>query len=350
MRLVVLTIAVLVLAGSASRAEARPASPSTSLTIVALNAQVGRAVFHLQCDPSGGDMPNPTKACAALAEQPDLITNPKPFVCRGGPQSQWLIKISGRFNEQLPNLSFSTCWTFQTPLIARFGLTWKILRKHLVPRRRQSLRAGRTARFPPGALRATDLVSCDILGHHLAVGVPVEAGGSATMSYGGTHPIVVLTVTHNRDGSVTARCYRWKPKVLPPAPSRTPLPDGVALSLSSVGIEPREASAVTRATLRVTGKDAVHIAFGKFGVLAHSYTSGWLRMGRVSVHLVRIVRTSSVGPLGLFPDQLVWMVVIRDVSFPIIGPPGRPGPQSYVGWLAMFVRTDLPRWIVATSF
>jgi len=37
-------------------------------------------------------------------------------------------------------------------------------------------------------------------------------------------------------------------------------------------------------------------------------------------------------------------------TLPILGPPGRPGPPSYIGMLAVFVRTDVPSYIVATSF
>ncbi|PYO45209.1 MAG: hypothetical protein DMD33_00250 [Gemmatimonadetes bacterium] len=70
----------------------------------------------------------------------------------------------------------------------------------------------------------------------------------------------------------------------------------------------------------------------------------------MTVHLVRVVSSNTVGKLGLFPDQLAWLVVIRDVTIPILGPPGRPGPRSYTGMLAVFVRTDTPRYILAASF
>ena len=158
MRLGTFTIVALALCATANQASGGSTTPSTSLTIVALNEHVGRAVFHLRCDPAGGDMPSPAKACAALAQQPELVTNPKPFVCRGGPQSHWLVTIRGRLNEQRPDLSFSTCWTPQVPTIGQFGLTGEVLRKHLVPRRQKSVPAGKAHRYPPGALRATDLV------------------------------------------------------------------------------------------------------------------------------------------------------------------------------------------------
>ena len=235
------------------------------------------------------------------------------------------------------------------PTIGQFGLTGDVLRKHLVQPRQKSAPAGKAHRYPPGVLRATDLVTCNILGYHLSVGVPIEAGRSASVSYGGTHPIVVLTVTHNRDGSVTATCLRWKRANLPPAPARSVLPEDVAMSLTSSGIEIRDASEVKRGSSYLTSRHAVAIARRNFGGMARPY-SGWHRVGRVTVHLVRVVSSNTVGKLGLFPDQLAWLVVIRDVTLPILGPPGRPRPPSYIGMLAVFVRTDTPRYIVATSF
>ncbi len=332
------------------RGEDRSTTPNTSLTIVALNVWVGRAVFHLRCGPTGGDVPDSTKACGALDQQPELVTSPEPFVCRGGPTSHWVVRISGWLNGQTIRQSFETCWTPQMPTIGQFGLTGEVLRKHLVPRRQKSAPAGKAHRYPPGVLRATDLVTCSILGHHLSVGVPIEAGQSASVSYGGTHPIVVLTVTHNRDGSVTATCHRWERAKLPPAPARSVLPEDVAMSLTSSGIEVRDASEVKRGSSYITSRRAVAIARRNFGGMARPYSSGWHRVGRVTVHLVRVVSSNTVGKLGLFPDQLAWLVVIPDVTLPILGPPGRPGPPSYIGMLAVFARTDVPSYIVATSF
>ena len=84
--------------------------------------------------------------------------------------------------------------------------------------------------------------------------------------------------------------------------------------------------------------------------MARPYPSGWVRVDRVTVHLVRVLRSNTIGPLGLFPDQVEWVAVIRDVTVPLLGAPGRPGPQSYLATLGVFVRTDMPRYIVATTF
>ena len=210
MRLVIVTIASLALASTASGAGGRSTTPTASITIGALNGSVGRAVFHLGCEPTGGDVPDPAQACTVLDQEPDLITSPKPFVCRGGPQSHWTVRISGWLNGEAVRQEFDTCWTPQMPTIARFGLTWKVLRAHLVPRRHGTVRAGTTRRFPPGVLREVDLVQCAIFGMRLEVAVPIEAWGRASLISGRGRHSATLTVAHNRDGSVTASCRRGR--------------------------------------------------------------------------------------------------------------------------------------------
>jgi hypothetical protein len=200
-----LAAAMFVLAGGDAAQGGWRAGSSTSgtkLTMVALNANVGRAVFHLGCVPPDGDIPDPSRACAALDLQPQLVTSPQPFVCRGGPTSHWDVTISGWLNGQPIDENFTTCWVFQMPTIREFGLTWEDLRKHLVPRRHKTIRPGTRVRFRPGVLRPADLVSCTIRGHRLKLGVPVYWGRHSLISGG------VLTVAHNRDGSVTASCHR----------------------------------------------------------------------------------------------------------------------------------------------
>ncbi len=349
MRLVAVAIGVLALSTSIGQAGVRGETPSTRLTIVALDSWVGRAVFHLSCEPVGGDLPDATKACAALDQKPELITDPEPFTCRGGPGSWWLVRVTGSLHGEAISRTFATCWTLQAPTLAQLGLTWDVLRSHLVPRRHKRVPAATKRRFAPGVLRETDLVTCDIRGYHLKVGVPEEAGRPVSVS-AGTHPVVTLTVAYNRDGSVTASCLRGKRAKLPPAPARSVLPEDVAMSLTSSGIEVRDASEVKRGSSYITSRRAVAIARRNFGGMARPYSSGWHRVGRVTVHLVRVVSSNTVGKLGLFPDQLAWLVVIRDVTIPILGPPGRPGPRSYTGMLAVFVRTDTPRYILAASF
>jgi hypothetical protein len=209
MRLSALVIAALTLSTAAGHADGGQSTPSTSVRIVALNASVGRAVFHLDCAPTGGDLPDPSTACAALDQRPELVTRPEPAICRGGPGSHWAVRISGWLHGQAIRQAFETCWSLRMPMIEQFGLTWAVLRSHLLPRRHKRVPAGTTRRFAPGVLRAIDLVTCDIRGHRLKVGVPVVVG-RASVSYGGTYPVAVLTVAYNRDGSVTASCRRGK--------------------------------------------------------------------------------------------------------------------------------------------
>ena len=209
MRLVAVAISALALTTGIGQAGVRGGTPNTRLTIVALDSYVGRAVFHLSCEPAGGDLPDVTTACGALDQKPELMTNPEPFTCRGGPGSWWLVKVSGLLQGEAISRTFSTCWTLQAPTLAQLGLTWDVLRSHLVPRRHKRAPAGTKHRFAPGVLRETDLVTCDIRGHHLKVGVPEEAGRPVSVS-AGTHPVVTLTVAYNRDGSVTASCRGGK--------------------------------------------------------------------------------------------------------------------------------------------
>jgi hypothetical protein len=188
MRFVIVAIASLALASVASGTGGTNTAPTTTISIVALNGSVGRAVFHFRCGPIGGDMPDPAQACTVLDQEPELITSPQPFVCRGGPQSHWTVRISGSLNGQAVRQEFDTCWTTQMPTIARFGLTWNVLQAHLVPRRHGTVRAGTTRRFGPGVLREVDLVRCTIFGMRLEVAVPIETWGRASLISGRGRP------------------------------------------------------------------------------------------------------------------------------------------------------------------
>ena len=88
------------------------------------------------------------------------------------------------------------------------GIGWQSLRAHLLPRRREAVMPGVRRTFPGARLRPADLVTCDILGHELEDGVPIDFGTSSE-GYGGKNVTsVTLSVTHNRDDSVTASCHR----------------------------------------------------------------------------------------------------------------------------------------------
>lgn len=192
--------------GSRSGAARGSAAPGTHLTILAVNPNVGRAVFHLACGPAGGDLPSPTRACDALHETPSLVTNPKPFICHGGPNSWWDITISGRLRGRVFRSHTATCWTPQMAMIGRLGIN-RSLTAHLVPRRSQELIGGEQRTIPAGVLRPGDLVVCRAHGRRLQDGVPIEVGAHSQTGYSGVDVTsVTLTVTRHRDGSVTASC------------------------------------------------------------------------------------------------------------------------------------------------
>jgi len=202
-RLLVGLLVAVTLVGCGSRS----VKPSTDLTFLAVNPSVGRAAFHLTCAPPGGDLGNPARACAAVAAHPRLVTSPKPFTCMGGTFSWWDVTITGRLHGREVHTHASTCWTPQMAMIGRLGIGWESLRAHLLPRRREAVLPSIPKTFPSGALRPGDLVTCTILGHKLEDGVPIEHLTSSN-GYGGTGVTsVTLSVTYNRDGSVTASCH-----------------------------------------------------------------------------------------------------------------------------------------------
>ena len=209
----VVAVAVLALVGVGVAAPSntialhRTAAATTDLTFQAINTSVGRARFHISCGPVGGDLPDPARACAALAANPKLITNPKPFTCVGGTFSWWVVTITGQLNGKSIRRVFSTCWTPQMATLGRLGMTWDVLQAHLLPRRHEVVIAGTKRLFPSGALSPSDLVTCNIRGHHLEIGVPSITGRPISTGFNGENVVGVnLEVTRHGDGSVTAAC------------------------------------------------------------------------------------------------------------------------------------------------
>jgi hypothetical protein len=155
-----------------------------ALTILAVNPNVGRAVFHVSC-------PGPARGCAAVAADPALVTAPKPFVCWAG---MWTLTVSGRLNGRRFARRVETCWTPQMQLLGKLGIA-RQLQSHLEPRRVGRVLPGVAQTFV--SLRPGDLVEC----RGLSLGVPV-ATGAPTVASGG----LTLTVARRRDGSVSASC------------------------------------------------------------------------------------------------------------------------------------------------
>jgi hypothetical protein len=119
-------VAVVALAGCGDDA------PSTSLRLVATNASVGRATFTIECDPAGGDVPQPAAVCARLAGNPQALHHPEPFICFGGTFSWWALEITGRYRGKPVEVRTSTCWTPQMPLIRLLGIGAE-LERHVEP-------------------------------------------------------------------------------------------------------------------------------------------------------------------------------------------------------------------------
>lgn len=184
----------------------RSHAPATQLTIRAANSDIGRSEFHLGCEPAGGDLPDPARACAALSATPSLVTSPKRFICGG---ESWEVTIDGRLNGKAIHRSFSTCWTPQNATLEAFGMTSSsdVLKKHLLPQHHEEVLPETKRVFPPGVLEPADLVTCDIRGHHLESGVPTYTGSTST-GYSGANTLgVILAINRHRDGSVEASCH-----------------------------------------------------------------------------------------------------------------------------------------------
>lgn len=179
-------------------------SSATHLTLLAVNPQVGRAVFHLSCRPAGGDVPAPARACAALARSPGIVESPKPFVCHG--PGWWDVAISGRLDGTPLRRHVSTCWTQQMRLIGALGIARSLV-AHLQPRRKTTLLSGEAHTFPSGRLRPGDEVVCRGHGRTIKGGVPIAFGAEAEAGYDGVgvKPLE-LKITRHRDGSVSASC------------------------------------------------------------------------------------------------------------------------------------------------
>lgn len=197
MKRVLLGMCVLALAGCGSSMKLA----GTKLTLTAVNPNVGQAVFHLDCGPTGGDISDPAAACAALGRDPTLVTSPKPFNCIGGTTSWFDMTISGRLAGKPVREKLATCWTPQMATLKKLGLAHSLMR-HIRERRHGNVLPGVPHDFPPGTLRPGDALDCGIL-HRLELGIPDTFGSIGSV---GTANLT-LSATRHRDGSVTASCH-----------------------------------------------------------------------------------------------------------------------------------------------
>jgi hypothetical protein len=135
-----------------------------------------------------------------------------------------------------------------------------------------------------------------------------------------------------------------------PSPTRVPADVRTALAELSVGVaSPVD---IDPSLLSVRYKTALRIAQKHVGRMVRPYRSGWSRVHRIAIHLVRIVPPIplpdhhgfvSLAPLRI--GDLAWLIVMRDATIPVLGPPG----GTYVAPIAVFVRTDEPAFVVAMS-
>lgn len=193
------------------RGQGAVAPVPANLTVLAVGneglvGQIGqRALFHLRCDPAGGNVADPSKACAAIAAQQSLVTDPKP-VFNGGSDS-WYFTITGSLDGKPVHVGVGGDWMAQMPLINKLGLAGP----HGRPLRLEPLRHGfvglnQTRTFAPEVLRPGDLVTCRVprnyQGVQLATSVPVHQGFER--SFGATPG--VMGVRLRPDGAVIASC------------------------------------------------------------------------------------------------------------------------------------------------
>jgi hypothetical protein len=200
----------------------------------------GRALFRLRCDPASGNVADPAKACAAIAAQPSLVTNPKPYlpgdpaterpgfatpVPVGGPLMQvchWhpaklcpangpdYFKITGSVNGKPVYFAGGGIFATDVALVAKLGLARRSGKPvvRLQPRRHGFVAMSHTHTFAPGVLRPGDLVTCranhTYQGPPLARSVPVHRGnapeGSSAMSG-------LMAIRIRADGAVLASCF-----------------------------------------------------------------------------------------------------------------------------------------------
>ncbi len=137
-----------------------------------------------------------------------------------------------------------------------------------------------------------------------------------------------------------------------PPPSPTVVPADVRTALAQLSVGVASPVDVNPSLLAVRYKAALRIARRKVSWMIRPYRSDWSRVHRVTVHLVRIVPPLplpdhqgyvSIAPLRI--GDLAWLVVMRDATIPILGPPG----GTYVAPIAVFVRTDQRKFVVAVT-
>jgi hypothetical protein len=249
--LVALVAVVLVAAGAVLTVELRglgsvvPVSANLTVLVVGESGfghgalpqgNGGRALFHLKCDPASGNVADPAKACAAIAAQPSLVTNPKPYYTSGpvtapgfgsypaGPPKQvchfhpaklcpaetpWYFKITGSVDGKPVHFGGVGLWGTQVALVDKLGLAGPHGNPlHFEPQRHGFVAMNQTHTFAPGVLRPGDLVTCranhSYQGPPLAMGVPAHRGFRPEES---SAMPGLMAIRIRADGAVLASCF-----------------------------------------------------------------------------------------------------------------------------------------------
>jgi hypothetical protein len=170
-------------------------------------------------------------------------------------------------------------------------------------------------------------------------------GGDVSVSSVRVFAMIMLVAVVTPVGGALARTSS--------TPTPTVVPEDVRAALADLSIGVASATAVNTASLTVGYRRAFRIAEHKAGWMIRAYGHGWTRVDRLTIHLVRIVPPLfgepdhhafvSISPLLI--GDLAWLIVMRDATIPILGPPG----GTYIAPIAVFVRTDVPKFVVATT-
>jgi hypothetical protein len=122
---------------------------------------------------------------------------------------------------------------------------------------------------------------------------------------------------------------------------RGPVPSDVRTHLrGDYGITVPEA---TRGSPLITAEQALRTAdeenaSGGTAVSAHLVLYSDPDFGEAANEIVAAEDDAVFTPL--YVDHLTWLVVIRDASPPVFGPPGRSGPGTYEATVAVFVDAE----------
>lgn len=170
----------------------------------------------------------------------------------------------------------------------------------------------------------------------------------ATVSLGGMRALAVIAlVALSTALSASAHSSRNRS-----VPKPTMVPEDVRTALAELSVGVAGLANTNTPKLPVGYKVAFRVAENKAGWMVRPYRSDWVRVHRITVHLVRIVPPLvlpehhgfvSLAPLRI--GDLAWLIVMREATIPILGPPG----GAYLAPVAVFVRTDEPSFVAAVS-